>query len=81
MKTTPEQIVDVAKEHVRMYENRVEAARQGRRGINLDECAHYLRVWQSIANKGGQNLSLEELREVQDAYDCGEYDHIFKREN
>lgn len=81
MKTTPDKIVRVAQKHVEIYEQRVLLGKQGYKTINLPECEKYLRIWKSIIAKRGQGLTLEELNEVSDAYDSGEWDHIFRETN
>lgn len=84
MKTTPDKIIDAAKEHISLYEARLESKRQGKpsgRFVHEADCKKYLAIWQSILAKGGENLTAEEANEVKDAYDSGDYDHIFKRTN
>lgn len=84
MKTTPDQVRRVAEKHVQMYERRIrikETDAPGARNINLEDCKKYLRIWKSIVEKGGQNLTPEEITEVSDAYDSGEYDDIFTETN
>ena len=84
MKTTPDKVVRVAKEHVRMYQNRIlikETDGRGAKNINLEECKRYLAIWESIITKGGQNLTPEEVGEISDAYNSGEYDKIFMETN
>lgn len=81
MKTTPDKVLRVAKLHVRIYENRIDAANRGQRGINIRDCRHYLRIWKSIVAKNGENLTAEEVHEVTDAYESGEYDDIFTETN
>jgi hypothetical protein len=85
MKTTPDKIVRVAEKHITLYTHRVRLGEEvgGIRGknINVSECKKYLAIWTSIKNKGGQNLTPEEVIEVEDAYDSGNYDDIFKETN
>ncbi len=84
MKTTPDKVVRVAEKHIRLYENRIlikETDSPGAKNINLEECKRYLRIWLSIKSKGGQNLTAEEVDELEDAYNSGEYDDIFKETN
>lgn len=82
MKTTPDKIVRVAEKHIELYENRISYAKTFKADfVNIEECKRYLAIWQSILDKGGQNLTAEEANEVKDAYDSGEYDDIFKETN
>lgn len=81
MKVTPEQVVRVAKEHVKLYENRVRLGHEGARHINTAECERLLGIWQAIVGKGGHGLTAEEAQEVIDVYDSGEFDKIFKEKN
>lgn len=86
MKTTPDKIVRVAEKHITMYTHRIRLGTEERdsirgRSINVPDCKKYLVIWESIKTKGGQNLSREELNEVEDAYDSGDYDNIFTEQN
>lgn len=71
MNVTPEQILQVADDHMRMFSRRVAFARAGRKGYNLEECEHYLSIWTSITEKGAQDLTEEENDEIRDAYESG----------
>lgn len=81
VKTTPNQVERVAELHVRLYTTRVERAKAGSQGFNLAECEKYLRIWKSIVAKKGSNLNEEEVGEIVDAFESGDYDDIFGEQN
>lgn len=69
----------LADAHIRMYENRVRKAKQGFKGIRLDECERFLGIWKSIGSKLGQGnwrlrLTRPEVNEIRDALASGDYD-------
>lgn len=58
----------LAREHVELYERRVQAGEQGQSSIRLDECRHYLALWKMVEAKGTwARLTKAEQREVRDA--------------
>lgn len=87
---TPDQLVEIAEEHMNRFRGLIKAAEEGREGIRVGECEMYLRIWMSIDQKArekGKNkskdpafdwLSLEEQNEVTDAVTSGDYDDILE---
>lgn len=49
-------------------------------GVRVPECTHYLQLWRSIVDKAGRenaDFTAEEIREVLDAWDSGDYELYF----
>ncbi len=71
---TEEQFNSTVEKHILRFQRRIDLGNQGHRGIRLGECEKYLSIWISIRNKRGVNLNQEEINEVEDAYDAGEFE-------
>lgn len=71
---TTSEVLLLADRHVARYRGGLEQAMMGSRRWNADECKHYLDIWISIRNKGGEwsALSIDERSEIEDAIDSGE---------
>lgn len=75
MTTQPnkEQILQIAEKHIVRFTRWLEAPSQG---VRVEECKTYLKLWQNVKAKGGENLSKAEISELQDALDSGDYDDL-----
>jgi hypothetical protein len=83
------QVIALIDAHVRLYTNRVHAAEQGQRGVNLNECEMYLAIWQDaydvVMRVDGWPVDWwtyfapKELVEIRDAVACGDYDELLAR--
>jgi hypothetical protein len=64
-------IKDLAVIHILRYSSRLEQAKQGTPGYNLQDCRYYLGLWESIREKNYEwdDLSPEEQSEVRDAWE------------
>lgn len=87
-----DKLLALANAHVKRFGIMVHNAREGARGIRLDECEHYLYIWSDLQQKVNNaivsreegvliesvrvDLDEEEENEVQDAIDCGDYDQL-----
>lgn len=69
------QIVKIADEHIEHFQRLI---RKSATGVRLAECKAYLRIWESIRLKGGENLEVGERAELRDAITSGDYDHILR---
>jgi hypothetical protein len=83
-KLNDQQLKTLTDAHCRMYENRIRRANEGARGIRVDECQVLLGIWQSIEGKLQQGnwrlrLTKDEVAEIQDALDSGEYDALLAK--
>jgi hypothetical protein len=70
---TKEKVLKLAESHIKMYERRIAHPSPP---VNVEQCQYYLRIWQSIKEKGGENLIPVERGEILDAIDSGEYDRL-----
>jgi len=71
-------ICSLAARHVTLYENMVARARRGDRGFRLEESEKLLAIWSDAAKRidEGRPLSSEQVREIEDALECGDYDLV-----
>lgn len=76
MSLDPKKILEVAHSQRKMFTNRRDRAARGETGYRLNECEHYLSIWQSIIEKNGENLLPDEQGEVDDAWYSGSYEDI-----
>ena len=84
-----DQVIALIDAHVRLYTNRVRAAEQGQRGVNLGECERYLDIWQDAydvvmrvdgwPDRWWVYFAPNELVEMRDAIACGDYDDLLER--
>ena len=74
------QLLALAKEHVRHFRHLLEVGRLGDKTIIYVECRRYLNIWEgAVANGGEGPLTAEQHQEVQDAIDCGDYGNLIER--
>ena len=70
---SPKNILRLAMIHIQRFKHRIEIAHRGFTGIRLVECERYLKLWESIRDKGTwEKLTEAERNEVADAIFSGE---------
>jgi hypothetical protein len=82
---TAQQLLVLARAHIRQFERKLEAAAQGYPYVNVEECRSYLALWNSVHDKAAcadwpiallDAVTSREAGEVADALADGSYDAL-----
>lgn len=76
MSPTTSQILRLADEHIRHYRRLISKSGMG---VRAAECKTLLHLWENVKEKGGQNLSPQQMDELRDAVTSGDYDDILEK--
>ncbi len=69
----PQDILKVAEKHVRLYERRIA---RGGSWVRIDECQALLQLWQGVVRGQGEVLTPNQMYEILDADDAGEFEEF-----